>query len=241
MKSENLSRQCFLLCGLPGSGKGTQLSRLARYDIKCLSCGDFFRWHVRNKTAFGLLALSNIQSGTLTSDDETSKMMLSEIAKDSSNTPLLIEGYPRTATQLEDLKRFIDERGWSLSAAFYLTVPEETLVDRASNRLICPVCGKIYNKQSAPPKILGRCDYDDAVLSVRLDDAASVVRKRIAFYADAETPMVVQLREHGLLHYIDANRLDADIAEELIRQMSAYMTSVSSITLNINKGTTQML
>ena len=58
------------MLGPPGSGKGTQGSRLAvRYGVPHLSSGELLRTHVRNGTAVGRAAGEAMSRGELVADD----------------------------------------------------------------------------------------------------------------------------------------------------------------------------
>lgn len=55
-----------ILVGAPGVGKGTQSERLIqRYpQLSSIATGDLLRYHVKNKTALGMLTLSYLGSLT---------------------------------------------------------------------------------------------------------------------------------------------------------------------------------
>ena len=61
-----------ILFGPPGSGKGTQASRLVeKYNLLHISTGDLFRYNMKNDTPLGLEAKSYIEKGELVPDSVT--------------------------------------------------------------------------------------------------------------------------------------------------------------------------
>ena len=61
--------------GPPGSGKGTQASRLASsLGIPQISTGDLLRAHVKGGTELGAIAKPIMESGALVPDDLVTRM-----------------------------------------------------------------------------------------------------------------------------------------------------------------------
>jgi adenylate kinase len=81
--------------------------------------------------------------------------------------------------------------------AISIVVPEGVLLKRVTGRLICPVCGTIYNIYSEPPQQAGLCDRDGAKLIQRADDTEPVFRERMKAF-ESKTSMVIEYyRSHG--------------------------------------------
>jgi len=170
--------------------------------------------HVKNRSAFGQLALDHIKAGTLTPDGETSRMFLSELVTVGGTEPIIVEGYPRTDLQMDLFLAFLNAHKWKLLTAFYLSVPKNELLARISDRLICPLCSRVYRKSD----ILdfdSKCKIDGATLSVRLDDSQETAPKRIDFYEKAETKVIHRLDKSGLLIRINGVGLASDVAQLL--------------------------
>lgn len=219
-------KNVFLLCGLPGSGKGTQLRPLASAELACLSCGDLFRWHVNNQTPFGMKAIAHIKSGTLTPDEDTSRMFLAELGKCIDAPTVLFEGYPRTVAQMRHLNEYLADRGWTLRNAFYLNVPKDELVRRIADRMICPTCNRVYRRSqflSAAPV----CVEDASRLTVRQDDNPDIVRKRIDYYERAEAEVILELRQMSKVVEIDGTQ-SADAITELLKTAVLLQVATTS-------------
>ena len=67
-----------ILMGPPGSGKGTQASKLASIlDVESISSGDLFRSNLSNNTDLGVQAKKFMDKGEYVPDDITINMVMS--------------------------------------------------------------------------------------------------------------------------------------------------------------------
>lgn len=123
-----------LLMGPPGAGKGTQASLLAeRRNLAKLSTGDMLRSHVSRGTELGQKAKGIMDSGGLVSDDIINGMVRSEIAR-LQPPRVLLDGFPRTRAQAEELDAILEEQDTTIDAVVVLEVPEDELVRRLVER-----------------------------------------------------------------------------------------------------------
>ena len=76
----------------------------------------------------------------------------------AKNGTYILDGYPRTAVQAEQLEKLAKEQNKEIQA-IEVDVPKEELMKRLTGRRSCPVCGEIYNIYSKPPKIDNVCDF----------------------------------------------------------------------------------
>ena len=121
-----------LLMGPPGSGKGTQATRIAdKLGIVPISTGDIFRHNVKSMTPLGVEAKKYIDNGDFVPDEVTNRMVADRIAQADAEHGFLLDGYPRTKGQVEALDAMLAEAGQSLSAVVELEVPDEELVELA--------------------------------------------------------------------------------------------------------------
>jgi adenylate kinase len=209
-----------ILGGLPGSGKGTQAKRLAALaDWRHISCGELFRRHVAEHTAFGLLAQRYIAAGKLTPDADTTAMMLGHMGSLPSGR-FIIEGFPRTLPQMAAFEDFCTASGDLLCGAIYLDVPTEELVRRISGRLTCATCGAIYHLEHAAPREHGRCDVDGGLLAARPDDAPELVGARIELYEAEEHAVIRRLEALDLLERVPATGSIAKVSDRLAAEFA---------------------
>ncbi len=180
-----------LIMGPPGAGKGTQAVGLAqRIGGAHISTGDIFRDNVANGTELGKTAQQYMEAGKYVPDEVTNAMMRDRLAQPDAES-FVLDGYPRTADQVDELDSILSDMGAKLDAALLLVVNDrEELVHRMIKR---------------------------AETSGRADDTEEVIRHRQDVY-DQETATLVPIyRARGLLREVDgigeideiADRIDA--------------------------------
>jgi adenylate kinase len=194
----------FVLLGPPGVGKGTQARLLAsRYRVEPVSTGDMIRAEVAEDSRLGREARSFMDAGNLVPDDLILRMVEDRMRNGSSGG-FLLDGFPRTLAQAEGLEQMLDRLGRRLHAVVSLAVPQDKVVERLSSRRVCPVCGRVYNLATQPPRTSGRCDdHPEAELVFRKDDAPETVRHRFEVYNAQTRPLVEWYRDRGLLREVD--------------------------------------
>ena len=124
----------------------------------------------------------------------------------------VLDGYPRTAVQAEQLEELADEQGKEIQA-IEVDVPRDELMKRLTGRRSCPVCGEIYNIYSKPPKVEGVCDFHPGTqLDHRADDYG---RKGstcgLQTYDEQTKPLLEYYEESGRLKKIDGTGEIEDI------------------------------
>ena len=93
-----------LIIGPPGSGKGTQAERISeRLGVVAISTGDIFRAHVKGGTPLGIEAKKFMDAGDFVPDSVTNEMVRSRLSQDDVDNGFLLDGYPRTAAQIDYL------------------------------------------------------------------------------------------------------------------------------------------
>jgi adenylate kinase len=172
-----------IFLGPPGAGKGTQAQRLARrFNIPHLSTGDILRRAVAERTSLGKKAKKLMDAGQLVPDEVVNGIVDEALQKPEAERGFVLDGFPRTVAQATALDEMLARRGRSIDYVISLDVPVETLVDRLSGRLTCPVDGAVYHLRTNPPKKAGVCDRDGTPLVQRPDDQPDAVRRRLAEY-----------------------------------------------------------
>lgn len=180
-----------LLLGAPGVGKGTQAKRLMEeFNIPQISTGDLLRQHRKDHTPLGMMADELMAKGQLVPDDLVNEMVATRLTEPDTQRGYILDGFPRTLNQAEWLD--VQLAGAPMPVvAVNIVVPERELLERITGRLICPVCGTIYNIYSEPPKQPGICDYDGAKLVQRSDDTESVFYERMKGF-ELKTAAVIE-------------------------------------------------
>ncbi|MCD6424789.1 MAG: adenylate kinase [Anaerolineales bacterium] len=205
-----------ILLGPPMSGKGTQASHLIeQLGIPQVSSGDLFRENIKNQTRLGLEAKDYIDRGDLVPDQVTIGMVEDRLNREDCAAGALLDGFPRTIFQAEALDGILAELGASLSGVISVDVPEDVLVERASGRRICRLCGQSYNLTSNPPQKDGICDLDGGELYQREDDKPGTVRQRLAVYQAQTSPLIEFYRSRGILKEINGDKPIGDVGKDI--------------------------
>ncbi|MBD2313537.1 adenylate kinase [Desertifilum sp. FACHB-1129] len=124
-----------VLLGGPGAGKGTQGKRLsAKLQIPLISTGEVLRNAIALASELGQQARSFVEKGELVPDELMIQFMRDRLSQTDTASGWLLEGYPRTAFQAEELDFLLDELQQSLNGAIYLEVPEANMQQRSASR-----------------------------------------------------------------------------------------------------------
>jgi adenylate kinase len=203
-----------VILGPPGSGKGTQASRIAReYGLAHLSTGDMLRDAVARKTELGLEAETYMRRGLLVSD-EIVFGLIGEALDAAKRTGWIMDGFPRNLLQAEMLTKILDERGENIDYVLDIGVDFELIVRRLSKRRVCPVCKAVYNLDTIKTKVEGKCDACGGDLVKRPDDEEETVRRRLAVYQEQTAPVIDYYGKRGGLVTVNgAGDIDAIFAE----------------------------
>jgi adenylate kinase len=154
-------------------------------------------------------------SGKLVSDDVTYRIVKERTARPDINGSYVLDGYPRTKVQAEQLEELAKEQGREIHA-IEVDVPKDELMRRLTGRRSCPVCGEIYNIYSKPPKVDNVCDlHPDAVLVHRADDNEESVGTRLATYEKETAPLLDYYQQSGRLKKVDGTGEVEEIFQQL--------------------------
>lgn len=179
-----------ILFGAPGAGKGTQAKRLEeRLKVPQLSTGDMLRAEVRAGTALGRTADGLMKAGKLVPDDVVVGMIEQRIQQADCKDGFMLDGFPRTQAQGEALEQMLRRLGKKIDLVVGIDVPDEVVINRIVLRRTCPKDGTVYNLQSNPPKVTGRCDVCGSELFHRPDDNVEAVQERLSKFHRETAPL----------------------------------------------------
>lgn len=172
-----------VLLGPPGAGKGTQAQFIAgRLSVPAISTGDIFRANVSGQTELGQKAKVFMDAGDLVPDEITVAMVKDRLAEPDAKAGFLLDGFPRTIAQAEQLAASLGDLGHGLDRVLELVVEEDELVRRLS----------------------GRRMLVDGQMVQRDDDKPETVRHRLKVYREQTAPLSGFYEQAGLLVRIDA-------------------------------------
>ncbi|MBX3243936.1 MAG: adenylate kinase [Acidobacteria bacterium] len=197
-------KKIIVLIGAPGAGKGTQARLLQeRVGIPQISTGDMFREMKTLDTPLAREVQEIMASGKLVSDDVTYRIVKERTSRDDCRDGYILDGYPRTSAQAEQLEELSKEQGMDV-IAIEVDVPRGELMKRLTGRRSCPECGEIYNVYFKPPKNEGFCDlHPEVELQHRSDDHEDKVATRLEVYDELTKPLLDHYASSGRLEKID--------------------------------------
>lgn len=202
-----------VLLGSPGSGKGTQAAYLTAWlGIPQISTGVILREHVRKGDAVGLAIGKLLSAGSLVPDELVNELVRARISEPDCRRGFILDGYPRTTAQAEEMTRLLASVG-AREVAIHLAVDYNVIISRITARRVCPRCGTVYNARTRPPAIEGVCDLDGEKLTVRDDDREEVVRERLTQYERQTRPLIEFFSGAG--HRLIAVAADGKSPEEI--------------------------
>jgi adenylate kinase len=161
------------------------------FKIPAISTGDIFRENVKNETELGKQAKSFMDRGEYVPDSLTNALVRDRLDWDDAKDGFLLDGYPRTADQVEELDRILSDKGESLDAVVQITADTDEVVRRLLNRAV---------EQ-------GRADDTEAVIRHRLDVYAEQTAPLIEVYSNRQ--LVVEVDGLGAVEVVTSRILEA--------------------------------
>jgi len=184
-----------LLIGPPGAGKGTQAALLAKhFGIPAISTGDIFRENVRNETPLGLEAKAFMDRGEYVPDSLTNALVRDRLNQDDAAAGFLLDGYPRTIDQVQELDDILEETEVKLDVVVQLTADAEELLRRLSGR---------------------------AQEQGRSDDTPDVIKRRLDVYEKQTAPLIDIYASRSLVAKVNGLGEIGDVTNRIIEVLDA--------------------
>ena len=99
-----------VMLGAPGTGKGTVSGILTEeLGVPQVSTGDIFRKNISEKTELGKLAQEYMSQGKLVPDEVTINLVKNRLQEDDVKDGIILDGFPRTVKQAEELDKILKE------------------------------------------------------------------------------------------------------------------------------------
>ena len=174
-----------VILGGPGAGKGTQAELLcSNLSIPLLAVGDILREAIADDTDLGKLAVSYVEKGELVPDATMIQFFRRRLLLWDVFNGWVLEGYPRTAFQAEELDFLLDDLAQQLDWAIWLKVPTEVLLSRSIQRARSDDSPEIlqrrldlYHERTIP--ILDYYEYRNKLLTIDGDRSPEQVQQDI--------------------------------------------------------------
>ena len=212
-----MARMHIVILGAPGSGKGTQASRIAREKgLAHLSTGDMLRDAVARKAPLGLEAERFMKGGLLVPDGIIFGL-IDEALDASKDAGWIMDGFPRTLAQAEELSAMLEKRGEKIDYVLNVDADSELIVRRLSSRRVCPKCKAVYNLDTIKTKVPGICDVCGTSVVKRPDDEEATVRTRLEVYGRETAPVIEFYRKRSSLVTVNGAGDIEEIFAEIYR------------------------
>lgn len=124
-----------IITGPPYSGKGTQCEIISKeLHYAHLSTGDRCREEKAQQTEIGQIMSSYEEKGDLVPDSIMKTLFGQILDENKQRKGILLDGYPRTKPQVDDLLELVAARQLEISLVINIEVPREELLSRAMKR-----------------------------------------------------------------------------------------------------------
>ena len=177
----------------PGAGKGTQAKFIAEhFKIPAISTGDIFRANVSEGTPLGIEAKRYMDAGEYVPDEVTNLMVRNRIDEADAVSGFLLDGYPRTLAQVDELDGMIRHTGHQLDGVVVLTVDQDEIVARLLQR---------------------------AQVEGRADDTEDVIRRRQEVYLEQTEPLISVYKSRDLVIELDGMGEVSDVTQRIFEAL----------------------
>lgn len=192
-----------VMLGAPGAGKGTISKRVsATLGIPHISTGDLIREKIQEKAAKADEFQKTINSGKLVSDEDVFEIVSERLSQDDTKNGLIFDGFPRNLSQTGLCDEVLAKFDKKVDYVINLDVARNIIIERLSNRRVCPNCSAIYHLKNIPSKVEGICDKCGTELIQRADDNEEQVKARLDVYEEQTQPLIDYYKDLGLLFNI---------------------------------------
>lgn len=206
-----------ILIGPPGSGKGTQATRICEcYGVPLIATGDILRSAVKAGTPLGFQVQSILSSGGLVGDGLMIDLVRERLAAADAAAGFVLDGFPRTIGQAEALDAMVTGRSVRV---ILLEVPEAELERRLTSRRICSKCKALSTSGSLYGSEEELCSKCGAILITRDDDNIDVIRNRFRAYRNTADPIIAHYRAKHVLTAFDGIKAPEDVTEAIFRSI----------------------
>ncbi|MDR0363549.1 MAG: adenylate kinase [Bacteroidales bacterium] len=179
-----------IMVGLPGSGKGTQATLLAKkLNFQHLSTGEILRREIEQKTELGDLAAQSIHDGNFIPDNVSMEIVQKAIDERRQEVDgFVLDGFPRNIPQAVAFEEYLSKTGGTLLKVIRLDVPVNVATERLLRR------GERAN---------------------RTDDNESVIHKRIDIYYQSTHPLIDFYDQYELLIHVNGENSIEEVNENI--------------------------
>ena len=216
-----------ILLGAPGAGKGTVAKLLTAYDGSVqISTGDILRAAVKTGSELGKKAKGFMERGELVPDSLIMEIMEARLQEPDCAKGFVLDGFPRTIPQAEELKKLLAKLNLKLDLVANLDVPREVVLDRLTTRRTCSNqdCQEIYNVKSKPASADGKCLKCGSPVVQRADETEEAITIRLETYNQKTAPLTAFYQKEGRLKNVSSLS-----SEQAVKEITQAITGHEKI------------
>jgi adenylate kinase len=123
------------LLGPQGAGKGTQAARItSEYELPHVATGDILRAAIAAESELGQKVEPIVERGDLVPDELMIELIRDRLSQDDAAGGFVLDGFPRTLAQAEELDAMLREIGRALNVVLAIQVPDGVARERMLGR-----------------------------------------------------------------------------------------------------------
>jgi len=161
-----------------------------------------------------------MDAGKLVPDSVVIGMVREKLGEPLCQNGFILDGFPRTVPQAEELNRMLADRGLTLDRVINFRVTREDIVKRLSGRRSCPKCQSVFHVEFAAPKISGQCDRCGTALVQRSDDKPETIEARLMVYDEQTSPLIAYYEGKNKLRDLDGAGEMAQVYDRLAKVLA---------------------
>jgi len=183
----------------PAGGKGTISDNLVKdFNYVHISTGDLIR-EIDEKSEIGKMVQECMKTGKFVDDNIVLSLLKEKLLKLDIEQPFVIDGFPRSIIQAEELNDLLNKIDRKLDLVIYIDIDYDTCLKRAIGRISCPNCHATFNEFFKKPKEKDVCNECGAKLIKRIDDNEESFEKRYKTFEENTLPLVEYYEKKSML------------------------------------------
>jgi len=195
----------FMIYGTKGSGRANIALRLRqKFSFPSISIAALLTDHVLEETDLGQQVRAyELREGAISHHFGVCVLTERLLQPDCSNG-ILFDDFPQTLQQFDELQKCLNDH--FTFHAFVIETSDQWLVQRVKGRLVCRMCGRVFDEFLSPPKQNATCDVCKGPLQKRSIDSPEAVTQQAEHYRAHFAPLVNRYKKDITVMHINGDR-----------------------------------